>query len=332
MVSLDATYSLGHNLTGVGVYCRELLHGLCARHSEERFGFYYRPHRFFKSFSEQLPPNAARRPLILPPSGRAFHALNQRVHFRGRRTVTTFHDLFVMTGDYSTPEFRARFTDQARDAAQRSDLLIAVSAFTARQIESLLHVEPSRIRVVHHGTRCVEPSTHRENIVLTVGAIQKRKNLARMVRSFERMPPDWRFLIAGSPNGFGAAEELQAIHDSPRRSDIEVQGFVSNQQLEQLYQRASVFFFCSLDEGFGMPVLDAMAHGIPVVTSNRSAMPEVAGDTAILANPEDVEEMSAALSQAAQDSSGGRRGWARAQEFSWEKAVDATWRVYEELR
>ena len=182
------------------------------------------------------------------------------------------------------------------------------------------------------GTRCVEPSTHRENIVLTVGAIQKRKNLARMVRSFERMPPDWRFIIAGSPNGFGAAEELQAIHDSPRRSDIEVQGFVSNQQLEQLYQRASVFFFCSLDEGFGMPVLDAMAHGIPVVTSNRSAMPEVAGDAAVLANPEDVDEMSAALAQAAKDASGGRRGWARAQEFSWEKAVDDTWRVYEELR
>ncbi len=70
---------------------------------------------------------------------------------RGRHTVSTFHDLFVMTGDYSSPEFRERFSAQARQAAERSDLIVAVSQFTANQVEQLLDVEASRIRVIHHG-------------------------------------------------------------------------------------------------------------------------------------------------------------------------------------
>src|SRR5216684_586475 len=93
-----------------------------------------------------------------PGSADLFHGLNQRIHFaRHRRTVSTFHDLFVMTGEYSTPEFRQRFAAQARVAAERSDLIITVSRFTAGQVEALLHVEPARIRVIPHGARCVSP-------------------------------------------------------------------------------------------------------------------------------------------------------------------------------
>ncbi|MEI9812862.1 MAG: hypothetical protein WDO18_09410 [Acidobacteriota bacterium] len=112
-VALDATYSIGRNLSGVGVYSRRILHGLTALHPETSFYFHYRPHRFLRSFREALPPNAHRRLLRGAPGADIFHALNQRVDARGRRTVSTFHDLFVMTGDYSTPEFRARFTEQA---------------------------------------------------------------------------------------------------------------------------------------------------------------------------------------------------------------------------
>ena len=84
----------------------------------------------------EIPSNARRRILVGAPRTPLFHALNQRVDAPARRTVTTFHDLFVLTAEYSSPEFRARFAQQARDAAERSDLIIAVSAFTARQVES----------------------------------------------------------------------------------------------------------------------------------------------------------------------------------------------------
>ena len=303
-VALDATYSLGRNLSGVGVYSREILFGLARSHPKDRFLFCYRPHRFLRSFRDPLPRNAARRILRGAPKADLFHALNQRVDAPARRTVTTFHDLFVITGEYSTPEFRARFTEQARQAARRSDLIIAVSRFTAGQVEEFLGVEPARIRVIPHGVH-VPPAAGqnatRQNLVLFVGAIQRRKNVRGLVRAFERMPASWRLALAGAADGFGAAEELHAVESSPRKSDIDVLGYVTQTELEALYRRARIFAFPSLDEGFGMPVLDAMANSVPVITSQRSALPEVAGDAALLVNPDDPEEIAAALVRLASD-------------------------------
>src|SRR5580658_6235529 len=128
-----------------------MLFGLARAHSQEEFFYCYRPHRFLRSYREPIPDNAVRRLLVGIPPGDLFHALNQRVDVRARRTVCTFHDLFVITGEYSSPEFRLRFTEQARRAAQLSDLIIAVSHFTALQVEQLLNVPASRIRVVPHG-------------------------------------------------------------------------------------------------------------------------------------------------------------------------------------
>ncbi|MEP7351824.1 MAG: glycosyltransferase family 1 protein [Acidobacteriota bacterium] len=338
-IALDATYSLGRNLSGVGVYSREILFGLARAHPDQRFKYYYRPHRLLRSFKEPIPGNASRRLLTGVPRAELFHALNQRVVYRAKRTVSTFHDLFVMSGEYSTQDFRARFTQQAKDAAERSDLIIAVSQFTADQVESLLKVERSRIRVVHHGVHvpAVLPQAPRENIILFVGAIQARKNIVRLVKAFERMGTHgeiWRLILAGATDGFGSAEALAAIAVSPKRSNIDVLGYVSSEQLEALYARASIFAFPSLDEGFGMPVLDAMARGVPVLTSSSSALPEVAGDAALRVDPTRMEGIAMALSLLANDQELredlARRGHARAAEFSWDRAVASTWAAYQE--
>jgi glycosyltransferase involved in cell wall biosynthesis len=335
-IALDATYSLGRNLSGVGVYSREMMYGLASAHPDEEFLFCYRPHRFLRSYRERLPSNALRRLLAGRPPGDLLHGLNQRVDDRARKTVCTFHDLFVMTGDYSSPEFRARFTDQARRAAALSDAIIAVSRFTANQVEQLLGVPAARIRVVPHGVHIPETARDsRENLVLFVGAIQKRKNVARLIQAFEQLPDSWRLALAGAPDGFGAAEELRAIEASPKRNSIDVLGYVSRVELDRLYRRARIFAFPSLDEGFGMPVLEAMAHGTPVVTSKSSAMPEVAGDAALLVDPHDTDAIATALNCLANDPSLrddlGQRGVRRAREFSWESAVNKTWQVYREL-
>lgn len=336
-IALDATYSLGKNLSGVGVYSREMLFGLANAHPNEKFRFCYRPHRFLKSFNDKLPRNASRRLLRGAPSADIFHALNQRVDAKARRTVSTFHDLFVMTGDYSSPEFRARFTAQARDAAERSDLIIAVSNFTASQVNQLLGVEASRIRIIHHGARtayrAVIAGSGTQNLVLSVGAIQRRKNIARLVKAFELLPDNWRLALAGAPNGFGAAEELSAVEESPARSRIDVLGYVSSAQLDALYRRASIFAFPSLDEGFGMPILEAMAHGVPVMTSNCSAMPEVAGDAALLVDPLNIGDalLSLATDEPLRENLI-RRGLERIKQFTWNSAVEKTWAVYDELK
>jgi len=325
------------------VYSRELLNGIAHRHPGQRFLFCYRPHRLLRSLAAPRPGNAGwallRSSGVAPWKSDIFHALNQRVDTRVARTVATFHDLFVITGDYSTPEFRARFTRQARDAAARSDLIIAVSAFTASQVENLLGVDRGRIRVVHHGVRTPSsapaPDATRENIVLHVGAIQKRKNVVRLVEAFEMLSPGWRLILAGPPDGYGAAEITARIDASSKRQNIQVTGYVSSTDLDSLYQRARVFAFPSLDEGFGMPVLDAMARGVPVLTSNCSALPEIAGEAAMLVDPEDSGAIAHGLQILAGDGDVRERyrmkGLERAAGFSWSRTIEATWSVYREL-
>ncbi len=338
-IALDATYSVGPNLSGLGVYSKEILYGLARAHPDVRFLFCYRPHRLLPSFANRIPSNAGRRLLwkSAPASADLFHALHQRVESRHARTVVTFHDLFVMTGEYSTPEFRERFTAQARAAAERSDRIIAVSHFTAQQVEQYLQVDPARIRVVPHGVRPIAPSAAapaRERMILFVGAIQRRKNIVRLVRAFEETEPGWKLVLAGS-YGYGSMEALARIETSTRKQDIQVLGYVSDAALEELYRRASLFAFPSLDEGFGMPLLDAMARGVPVLTSNSSAMPEVVGDAALLVDPLDVQSITEGLRRVTGDAALRAeliaKGITRSTQFTWEKAVERTWSVYEEL-
>lgn len=266
-----------------------------------------------------------------------FHGLNQRMPARRfPRSVCTFHDLFVITGEYSDQEFRRRFTAQACEAAARADLIVAVSSFTASQVETLLGVERSRIRVIHHGVRQLPlPEVEREAMVLSVGAIQQRKNTKRIVEAFEHLPGNWKLVLAGSPGGFGAGDVLDRIGRSSARDRIQVTGYIDDRQLGQLYARASIFLFPSLDEGFGMPVLEAMRAGIAVVASSRSALPEVCGDAALFVDPNDSEDIGGALLRLATDNETAARlreaGRKRIQYFSWEKAARQTWAVYGEL-
>jgi glycosyltransferase involved in cell wall biosynthesis len=322
---------------------------MAAAHPEVEFRFCYRPHRYFRSWRERLPANV-RRGLMSGRLGlggaQLFHGLNQRLPEPAPpRSVVTFHDLFVMTSEYSTPDFRARFTAQARDAASRATAVIAVSEFTRRQVIAHLGVAPERVHVVYHGVGNRQaghpvarhrdrPETSRERVILNVGAIQKRKNITRLVEAFETVEADWRLVLAGSA-GYGSEEILARIAASPAAGRISVLGYIPAAELAHWYARCSVFAFPSLDEGFGMPVLEAMAAGAPVLTSNRSALPEVAGDAALLVDPEDVEALGARLRDLTQSGDLrrdlARRGSLRAQSFTWEKAVRETWHVYRQV-
>ena len=334
-LALDASYSLGSELSGVGIYSRELLHALAISHPEQRFAWKYRPHRFRRALKEPEPANVTRKILwdTLGLRSGLFHGLNQRLpQRRYPKQIATFHDLFVLTADYSTPEFRARFAAQARHAANQADLIIAVSHFTAGQVHALLGVERSRIRVVHHGVMPRRlPPLQREKIVLSVGAVQTRKNTGRLMEAFRAMPPDWRLILVGS-SGYGASSLVSNYQDNR----ISFTGYIDDRELAKLYATASIFAFPSLDEGFGMPVLEAMAAGIPVITSNRSAMPEIAGDAAILIDPEDASQLAEALNNLAANtkfcSELAARGQIRAHQFTWERAARETWAVYQELR
>jgi glycosyltransferase involved in cell wall biosynthesis len=343
-VALDATYSLGGGLSGVGVYSRELLNGLAATDFAEGWDWFYRSQRYFRARRLLKPPNVTRRFLADSWGNRAadiFHGLNQRLpRRRFRKQIATFHDLFVLSGDYSTAEFRERFAKQAKDAAAGADLVIAVSAFTASQVEEYLHVPGSRIRVIHHGVIrrrmpvVPSPDAPREKIVLCVGAIQRRKNQAMLIRAFRALPEQWTLILAGS-QGFEAEEAVREAADSPAAGRVRITGYLTDEQIGDLYARAGIFAFPSLDEGFGMPVLEAMAAGIPVIAGNRSALPEVCGDAAELIGPSSEDELANALLRLANDET--RRaelvalGLRRAGQFKWEKAVAETLAVYRDM-
>ena len=344
-IALDATYAAQAQPTGVSIYSRRILDGLAQSFPEDVYLHCLRPKAFFRRSGRGVPargPVNVKRKILMPPlpiyGAEMFHALNQRVDSRpARRVVSTFHDLFVMTAEYSTPEFRRRFTEQARLAAARSDLIIAVSAFTASQVKNLLGVESGRIRVIGHGADLAAPDdTRREAMVLSVGVLQKRKNTLRLIQAFESMPRDWRLKFAGTCSGYGAEEIREYLARSTARERVEILGYVDDVTLADLYRRASIFAFPSMDEGFGIPVLEAMAHGVPVVTSRTSSLPEVAGEAALLVDPLRTDEIAGALLRLAEDSelreALAKRGRERAAEFPWQRAVDATHRVYEELR
>lgn len=348
-IALDATYSVDRQPSGIAIYSRELLSGLSENYPQDEFLFCYRPKQWLRTSRPSI--QNVRKRLLQPPlptfRAQLFHALNQRVDRRpAKRVVATFHDLFVMTGEYSTREFRSRFTGQAKRAAQNSDLIIAVSEFTASQVNSLLGFARSQIRVIPHGVhQPPELNRKRENIILFVGALQIRKNVIRLIDAFERLPATcdccdfsaepWRLVLVGAPSGFQAALILDRIGRSKCRARIQVTGYVSQDELDDWYARASVFAFPSLDEGFGMTVLEAMAHGAPVVTSNRSALVEIAMNAALLVDPYNVDELEDALSRLVQDPDLriklSELGRLRAQLYPWERAITATHAIYEEL-
>ena len=352
--ALDASYSVGPALSGVGVSCARLIGALAKEAPEWRFVLCYRANRFFRSLLEPRPgPNTSRRlleELLNAPLARRvplFHGLNQRLpQRRFRRSVATFHDLFVITGDYSTREFRGRFTALARDTAGRADHIVAVSAHTAGQVERLLGVERSRISVIHHGVDPI-PQFAAEDLaafrrrwalerpfLLHVGAVQERKNIRRLVEAVEQLDPQIGLVLAGS-DGYGAAEIHARIAASAARSRIRALGYVERGVVERLYRTAIALAFPSLDEGFGLPVLEAMSAGLPVVTSNRSGLAEVAGDAALLVDPADAEAIGAALERAISDAELRKdlidKGQARAEAFRWSRAAAETLAVYRRL-
>ena len=338
-IALDATYSLGEGLSGVGVYSREILNGLAASGFAEEWDWFYRSQRYWRARFRHVPPNVRVRLLSDHRGDRnasLFHGLNQRLpRKRFRRQVATFHDLFVLSGNYSTREFRDRFAEQARSAAAEADLIIAVSAFTASQVEQYLGVPPARIRVIHHGVvlRPI-PSLPREKIILCAGAIQRRKNQAALVRAFRAAPSDWTLVLAGS-QGYEAAAVLREIAESPVSDRIRVTGYVSDDELANWYARASLFAFPSFDEGFGMPVLEAMAAGVPVIAGNRAALPEICGEAALLTDPDRDEDLAAAITKLTADEAlraeFAARGKTQAGKFHWADAVGRTIAVYQEL-
>ena len=363
-IALDATYSVDPQPSGIAVYSRRLIESLAAIDSPHRFILCYRLSRF-KRRREFLRPTKLpgaqgpefstrlyQEPLTfwLPWQARLFHSLAQRPPgFHFQKEVVTVFDVFPITGrEYSTPDFQRKFSALLREAVARASRVITLSESTARDLTEHVAAPREKIRVIPGGVdlpatllNAEERLEERERwvgkgneMVLSVGVLQTRKNTLNAVRAVSSLPANYRLVLAGG-NGYGS----EAIHDFIRgerlQSRVATPGYVSEHRLPRLYQAASVFLFPSFEEGFGLPILEAMAYGVPVVASNTSCLPEVGGDVAIYADPHNPDEIAAQVRRAVEDTglreSMIERGLARAHEFSWRRAAEATLQVYEEL-
>ena len=353
-IGLDATYIVDAHPTGTATYCRSLVRSLAGLGAPHRFLVCYRLSRFKNRHQFRAPFEGInttnfsvlpyQRPFTfwLPWQVDVFHNLGQRPPaFRFKREVVTVHDVFPITGGgYSTPDFQRKFSALLRKAVERASRIITLSEYTASQVVLHCGVERSRIRVVPGGVwPAAPPATDEESrreraTLLMVGVIDNRKNVVNALRALQLLPPRYRLVLAGG-NGFGS----EAVHDfivsQGLEERVKVLGYVASEALAVLYGSASALLFPSLEEGFGFPVLEAMARGLPVVTSNASSLPEVGGDAALYVDPRDPHSIAREAARAVEDPDLRRemirKGLLRTREFTWERTARETLRVYQEL-
>jgi glycosyltransferase involved in cell wall biosynthesis len=286
----------------------------------------------------------------LPQSVRLVHATDHRIpRLKNRPVVATLHDAIALSHldglRYRWKGLRAFiFKQTARWATQ----IITVSHHSKKEIVKWFGIPEDRITVTPLGVdekwHAAVPSEDLarvkakyrlpERFFLFVGTLQPRKNVRRIIDAHRSLPPQLRrevpLIIAGRHGWMCDAEvaELQSCQDGTMRW---IQ-YVPSEDLLPIFKQATALVWPSLNEGFGLPVLEAFATGLPVVTSNTTSLPEVAGDAALTVNPESIGEIAEAMQTVASNESLQNdlrtRGRARAKQFTWDRTARQTIDVY----
>ena len=265
---------------------------------------------------------------------------------RGQRLVVTVHDLaFRRYPQAYPPAWRYLHGSGFRRALRTADSIIAVSRHTAMDLARLGRLDPARIEVIPLagslpiGTDDPAPALERLRIprpyALFVGTFEPRKNLVRLIRAYRRAALEIpHTLVLAGPLGWrsGPIHRELALRGAGR---VVVTGPVSETDLDALHRGADAFVYPSLYEGFGLPVLDAMARGVPVITSNTSSLPELVGTAAVQVSPASTAELATALERLLSDAdwraSLAAAGRARAAEYTWDRTARATLALYERV-
>ncbi|HUF47219.1 MAG TPA: glycosyltransferase family 1 protein [Vicinamibacterales bacterium] len=246
--------------------------------------------------------------------------------------VVTVHDLdFLDHPDRTHAEIRRDYPSLAAPHALRADHVIAVSRHTARQVTNRLGVPESRLTVCSPGApdwsrRLTEPA---DGVILFLGSIEPRKNLAVLLDAYEQLRahaagPVPRLLLAGRA-GAAAAPLMERIGRPPLAGWVDLPGYIDPDRRLEVYDRALVLVIPSHTEGFGIPALEAMTRGIPVIAANRGALPEVVESAGRLIDPDDAQALAHAIRSVVGDRAERDRmreaGWRQAQRFTWRESA-----------
>jgi len=271
---------------------------------------------------------------------------------RNCRSVITIHDLvFIIYPQFLTKD-AARYYSQIDEAVKRTDAIIAVSEATKRDIVQSLGVPEHKVTVIYEAASPVFCKMDRPDLkqrvrgrfgvksdfVLFVSTIEPRKNVPTLLRAFRQLLADYHVdikLVLAGAKGWLYDEVFQVAQDLNLMDDVLFLGRVSTEELVWLYNTAQALVAPSIYEGFGLPPLEAMACGTPVVVSNVSSFPEIVADAGLLVDPYAVDELTVAIWRLLSDSelreSLIEKGLKRAASFSWDRAAEQTLKLYHSL-
>lgn len=270
--------------------------------------------------------------------------------FKKAKTLTTVYDLaFIYHPECFTSRNILYFKTMLKSSIRHSDYIIAISQNTKNDIINHFKIDPDRVKVVYCGVNSIfkklsdksaaAPTLRKFGIIgdfiLNVSLISPRKNLINLIRSFkllrDRKAINHQLVIAGA-KGWLFEDIFRTVSSFGLEKQVIFTEYVTDDELLHLYNNASVFAYPSVYEGFGLPVLEAMACECPVVASNTSSLPEICGEAALLVDPDQIEEIAGAIHKAVSDPvlRNGliTMGKERVQEFSWKKAAEETLNIY----
>jgi glycosyltransferase involved in cell wall biosynthesis len=363
-IGVDARV-LSQQLTGIGVYLKCLLDALQAL---DHKNYYYllshgqinfeigNPHwekiegrcqrKYLSTFWMQYyGPNIA-SDLKLDLFWGSRHQLPLFLH-RGIKTVLTIHDIvhLLYPQTMAMPNLLAERLLMKR-SIQRADFIIADSKSTASGIQKEYRIRPDKVDVVYPGSPILrgnifdcrtDDNGFYQKYFLFVGTLEPRKNIEFILAAFAFLKPEHHGigLVVVGDVGWKNKATLKKLESHIFNSRIHLTGYVTTDRLLSIYKNALCLLFPSLYEGFGFPILEAMACGTPVITSNVSSMPEVAGDAALLVDPYDVHALVEAMDKIIKD--GNLRahliskGFERVKQFSWDRCARETLGVFERV-
>ena len=270
---------------------------------------------------------------VVPPAARAAE-------------VVTVHDLTPVRFPQMSTSDTLQYPGLLRRALQRGAVVHTPSQFVADEVIDLLGASPDRVHAVHHGVPPIDagdPAVGRrraggDRYLLALGTVEPRKDLRSLVRAFDALAgddADLRLVIAG-PDGWGVEELDAAVAQARHRDRVVRLGWVTAEERAGLLAGATVFAYPSVYEGFGFPPLEAMAAGVPVVTTTAGALPEVLGDAACLVAPGDTDGLTTALGRVIADDNERaalvRRGHDQVARYSWDRCGDGLLAVYRKAR
>lgn len=261
------------------------------------------------------------------------------------KQIVTIHDTTFFThSQHHTLFKRIYFKFIIPLCARKADLISADSENTRQDIINLLKINADKVKTIHLGVeeifkkqnnnRILKKYSINKNYILFVGMIEPRKNIPNLIKAFSKLDKDFQLVIVGK-KGWHYDEIFQLIKKLKLENKIIFTGYVPDEELVSLYSSAKLFVYPSFYEGFGLPVLEAMACQCPVITSNISSMKEIAENAAILVNPNNVKEIEKAMEQILKNKDLQKelikKGLKRAKEFTWKNTARKSLECYEEL-